>query len=252
MIYRHVFSIGIQAPPNSEIYFQKTRDFIHYLKYDLGWNIVGVSFDGYNSVDMRQQMELDGFKATIISLDRDDKGYNTFRNALAEKRIGMIDCNELTKEITALERNAHTGKIDHPAQSVRKDSEGRIIKSVGKDEADSLCGAVYNASISVNVDELDHMESITLTDGNVTLQVGQNAADQYFGFSTNALDGSVNMLPTTNSDVEEQLANDIQREIKNTQNILHKLKKDSPNTKLSDQQLIDMYSDFNDSGFLIF
>lgn len=45
IVYKHIFTIGIQAPPNSEIYFQKIRDFIHYLKYTCGWNIQGVSFD---------------------------------------------------------------------------------------------------------------------------------------------------------------------------------------------------------------
>lgn len=251
MIYKHIFSIGIQAPPNSEIYFQKTRDFIHYLKYELGWNICGVSFDGYNSVDMRQQMELDGFKATIISLDRDDKGYSTFRNALAEKRISMIDCPELTKEITALERNSNTGKIDHPPQSTHKDSEGRTIKSVGKDEADSVCGAVYNASISVDINELDYMEGVTLTDSMTTLNTGGNIADQFFGFTSNN-NGIIQMNENKDMDVEEQITNDIQREIKNTQNILTKLKKDSPNTKLTDQQLMDLYGDLDNDGFIIF
>ena len=45
MVFKHIFSIGIEAPANDEIYFQKIRDFIHYLKYDLGWNICGLSFD---------------------------------------------------------------------------------------------------------------------------------------------------------------------------------------------------------------
>ena len=45
IVYKHIFSICIQAPPNSEIYFQKIRDFIHYLKYTCEWNIQGVSFD---------------------------------------------------------------------------------------------------------------------------------------------------------------------------------------------------------------
>lgn len=252
MIYRHIFTVGIEAPPNSEISFQKIRDFIHYLKYDLGWNIAGVSFDGYNSVDMRQQMELDGFKATIISLDRDDKGYSTFRNALTEKRISMIDINELTKEITALERNATTGKIDHPPQAMRKEN-GKVIKSTGKDLADSVCGAVYNASISVDISELDYMEGITLYDSSVTLSGNQNVADQYFGFTNNNLTGGIQFMNNDDNQPNEQdIQNEIYNEINNMQNVINKIKADNPKTNLTNQQIKELYEDFSADDFLIF
>lgn len=251
MVYKHIFTIGIQAPPNSEIYFQKIRDFIHYLKYTCGWNIAGVSFDGFNSVDMRQQMELDGFKSTIISLDRDDKGYNTFRTALAEKRISMIDLPILTKEITALERNANTGKIDHPPQSVSHDSEGRVIKSVGKDEADSLCGAIYNASISVDMKTLDHMESVTIAEPISTLSNNNDIADQMFGF-TQGPNGVIQQIQQDNRDPEEIISDAINKQIKDNQEVLQKIKSSNKNTKLSDQELLDMYSEFDNGGFVIF
>lgn len=250
MVYKQIFTVGIEAPPNSEIMFQKIRDFIHWLKYDLGWNIVGVSFDGYNSVDMRQQMELDGFKATIISLDKDDKGYSTFRNALAEKRLSMIDCTELTKEITSLERNTTSGKIDHPPQTSKK-VDGKTIKSVGKDLADSLCGAVYNASISVDMNALDYMEGITLTDESSILKSSQTTADSYFGLSVD-----YNGVVSLNNDTqpltkEEQFNQAIQDGINDTRNILNSIKKANPETKLSDKQLQDLYNNFTNGDFLI-
>ena len=45
LVFRHLFSIGLQCPPNDELSMLKDKDFIHYLKYDLGWNIQGVSCD---------------------------------------------------------------------------------------------------------------------------------------------------------------------------------------------------------------
>lgn len=250
MVYRQIFTVGIEAPPNSEIFFQKIRDFIHWLKYELGWNIVGVSLDGYNSVDMRQQLELDGFRATIISLDKDDKGYSTFRNALAEKRLSMIDQNETTKEITALERNATTGKVDHPPQTVKR-VDGKVIKSVGKDLADSLCGAVYNASISVDMNMLDYMEGVTLTDPTSILSTTQNVADSYFGISVDNT-GVVTMTqPDVNISKEEELNLAIQQGINDTHSILNDIKKNNPDTKLSDKQLQELYSDFAGDDFLI-
>ena len=39
IVFRHVFTIGIECPPNDELSMIKVKDFIHYLKYELGWNI---------------------------------------------------------------------------------------------------------------------------------------------------------------------------------------------------------------------
>ena len=212
---------------------------------------------GYNSVDIRQQMELDNFKATILSLDRDDKGYMTFRNALVEKRISMIDCNELTKEITALERNATTGKIDHPVQTTSK-VDGKITKSVGKDISDSLCGAIYNATISVDINELDRLEGAILTSGNSTLLTTyENPADKYFNF-TQQLDQNEGIVGVTDEhkteeDIMSQINKQIDREINQNQAIISKVRADNPYTKLTDQQIIDLYGSINNGGdFLIF
>ena len=108
-----------------------------------------------------------------------------------------------------------------------------------------------NHGISVDINELDYMEGVTLTDSMTTLNTGGNIADQFFGFTTNN-NGTIQMNENEDMDVEEQITNDIQREIKNTQNILTKLKKDSPNTKLTDQQLMDLYGDLDNDGFIIF
>ena len=48
MAYRHVFNVEISAPKNDQIHFAKVREFLYYLKFHLGWNIRGVSADGFN------------------------------------------------------------------------------------------------------------------------------------------------------------------------------------------------------------
>lgn len=45
LVYRQLFTIGIQAPKGDQISFQKTREFIYYLKKQLGWNIQIVTTD---------------------------------------------------------------------------------------------------------------------------------------------------------------------------------------------------------------
>lgn len=120
MVFRHVFTIALQCPPNDELSMIKVKDFIHYLKYELGWNICGVSCDGYQSLMLLQSLKLDGFETREVSMDivknNEDIGYTTFRNTLVEKRISLLYIHELIREIINLEKNESTGKVDHPRQ----------------------------------------------------------------------------------------------------------------------------------------
>lgn len=134
IVFRHIFTIGLQCPPNDELSMIKVKDFIHYLKYDLGWNITGVSCDGYQSLMLLQSLKIDGFNAKEISMDivknNECTGYTTFRNTLVEQRIRIIKLQELVKEITNLEKNETTGRVDHPKQSIRVLEDGTVVKSV--------------------------------------------------------------------------------------------------------------------------
>lgn len=133
LVYRHVFSVAIQCPNGDEISFQKTRDFLYYLKYVLGWNIKGISLDGYQSADSKQLLITMGFDAVILSLDRSPEGYLTTKSAINEKRVGVLNIPELSEELINLERDNRSGKIDHPV-------DGR------KDMSDGFSGALANAT----------------------------------------------------------------------------------------------------------
>lgn len=398
MVFRHIFSVGLQCPPNDELSMIKVKDFIHYLKYDLGWNIAGVSCDGYQSLMLLQSLKLDGFNTKEVSMDivknKEDIGYTTFRNVLVEQRIKLLKLQELIKEITNLERNELTGKVDHPKQCLvgstkirladntyktilelkkdlengkdnyvlsyntlngkieprkilnvwytgkRKDmyrfifsngknvictsnhpflldgntyveakflalynifkcvdekvslinieelynteydvydlevdfthnfaldvgvfvhnsvkilDDGTRVKSVGKDISDSLGGAIYNATLSVDVNELDYMDSVILADGGLTtLTNSQNPADRFFGISRN-LDGSIKLQPEIkpSDDVNEEISKEIQKQINQSQQVVQQIRKDNPNTKLSNEQIKQLYDDFTDDGFII-
>lgn len=398
MVFRHIFSVGLQCPPNDELSMIKVKDFLHYLKYDLGWNIAGVSCDGYQSLMLLQSLKLDGFNAKEVSMDivknKEDVGYTVFRNVLVEQRIKLLKLNELIKEITNLERNELTGKVDHPKQCLvgstkirladntyktilelkkdlengkdnyvlsyntlngkieprkilnvwytgkRKDmyrfifsngknvictsnhpflldgntyveakflalynifkcvdekvslinieelynteydvydlevdfthnfaldvgvfvhnsvkilDDGTKVKSVGKDISDSLGGAIYNATLSVDINELDYMDNIILADGGLTtLTNSQNPADRFFGISRN-LDGSIKLQPEIkpSGDVNEEISKEIQKQINQSQQVVQQIRKDNPNTKLSNEQIKQLYDDFTDDGFII-
>ena len=134
--YRHIFSITIKAPTGDEISLEKTRQFIYNLKY-LGFNIKRISIDGFQSADTRQILDINGFDAIIISMDKlkdgEQPGYSTTRSAMNDGRVGMIRYEILEDELVRLQRDVSTGKVDHPIDG-------------SKDMADSFAGAIYNAS----------------------------------------------------------------------------------------------------------
>lgn len=134
MTYKHVFTVAIKAPQGTEISFEKTRRFIYWLRAN-SFNIVAISLDGFQSADMKQTLITQGFRdTTIISLDRSPDGYLALRSAMNDKRVALIQIDLLETELIQLQRDVHTGKLDHPADG-------------SKDCADSLAGALFNASL---------------------------------------------------------------------------------------------------------
>ena len=261
IVFRHVFSVGIQCPANDELSMIKVKDFIHYLKYDLGWNIAGVSCDGYQSLMLLQSLKLDGFNTKEVSMDiiknKECVGYTIFRNTLVEQRIRLIKCHTLLKEITNLEKNETTGKIDHPKQTTKILDDGTKIKSVGKDISDSLGGAVYNATLSVDLNELDYMENVTIANNSdmTTISGSNNVADELFGFSQN-FDGSISLnkdfdnSDNQDEDINTQIDEEINKTINQNRLVINKIKQNNK-TNLSDQEILDMYDELNNDGFII-
>lgn len=112
-VYEHLFSVGIQAPPGSEISLAKTRRFIYRLRA-MGLNIVIVSTDTFQSAEFHQLLKDKGFETAIRSLDRTPEGYKILRDAMSENRINLIRHARLENELIHLQRDTNTGKLDHP------------------------------------------------------------------------------------------------------------------------------------------
>lgn len=133
LLYKHIFTVGIQAPQGSEISLEKTRKFIYYLKAS-GFNIKAVSIDGFQSADTRQLLLSQGYDCTIVSLDKTPQGYMALRSAMNDGRIGVIQIDLLETELVQLQRDVQTSKLDHPIDG-------------SKDLSDSLAGALWNATL---------------------------------------------------------------------------------------------------------
>lgn len=138
LFFELAFSVSIKAPKGRQISFEKNRNFIRWLR-DVGFNVQTVSTDQFQSYDLRQQLEAEGFNCEMISVDRVEPNthiclpYQFFKNVLYEQRVDMFDSSNMIEEIVNLERNINTGKVDHPSGGA-------------KDAADSFCGAIFSAS----------------------------------------------------------------------------------------------------------
>ena len=113
-VYAQVFSVGIKAPPGTEISLAKNRRFIYWLK-SVGFNIAIISTDTFQTAESHQILRDKGFTTAIRSLDRTPEGYKTLRDAMMEQRISLIHYARLENELIYLQHDTHTGKLDHPA-----------------------------------------------------------------------------------------------------------------------------------------
>ena len=247
IVFRHVFTLGIKCPANDELSMIKVKDFLHYLKYTLGWNIAGVSCDGYQSLMLLQSLRLDGFNTKEVSMDivKDNEsiGYTTFRNTLVEKRIKLLKLDTLIKELINLEKNESTGKVDHPKQSIHIDKDtGELIKSVGKDLADSLGGAIYNATLSVDIKELDNISNVILSANQDTNNI----------FSFIHPFQNTDLLPNENKDLLDNIDDELELQQTKEKELIDNLRKVNPNIRLTDAELLNIYNNANSTGTIIF
>lgn len=134
-IVRHDFLLSVKAMAGQEIPFSKLRAFIVFLRNSLGFNIVLVSTDGFQSVEFRQMLRQQGFNTELLSVDKIKDPYLAWKRAVLEGRNYLPKLELLKHEMKYLE---DTGKkIDHPEG---KDGHG---KEYSKDLADAAAGSFW-------------------------------------------------------------------------------------------------------------
>lgn len=130
------FMLRIHPPVGSEIDLSKIRSFVLFLSTI--YNIVSVTFDGFQSADSRQLLAKDGIPTGLLSVDRTDTQYLTLRNAFFERRLFYYQYQPALDELLDLQHDFERGKVDHPDKA----SDGGPGR---KDVADALCGSVWGA-----------------------------------------------------------------------------------------------------------
>lgn len=154
------FMLRINPPPKPDsISFGKIRDFIIWLKYVKKVNIQKVTFDQFQSAQMRQELEEAGITTGYLSVDRTSTPYDILRNLLQDHRVKTYAYEPFRQELFALieSRNmAGVAKIDHP-------------KKGSKDVSDAVAGAVFTA-----VDTEDKTDVTTQSLNEVFVTVNKN------------------------------------------------------------------------------
>lgn len=127
------FMLEIKPPkkPN-QISFAKIRDFIVYLRREMGIQFELITADQFQSAQLLQELGDLNFTAGRLSVDRDTKAYDSLASLYYEGRLKHYNYKKYQFELFSLIRYPAKRKIDH----VSKNS---------KDITDSVAGSVFNA-----------------------------------------------------------------------------------------------------------
>lgn len=131
-IVRVDFMAGIEREVvygDDEVPIWKIRDFLLWLR-EKGLNVVKVSFDSFQSLDMIQLLQKRGFKVEKLSVDRTDEQYLNLVTLYLERRIRHPENVVYRRELFGLEWDRVKRKVDHPTGGT-------------KDVADAVAGAVW-------------------------------------------------------------------------------------------------------------
>ena len=121
--------MAIEAKPGHEVAIYKIKNLITDLR-SRGYPIAKVSMDGYQSVNLRQDLSLLGFEAEEISVDRKKDPYYNMKNAILESRYNGVRHPIFDDELRRLIDGEK--KIDHPMDG-------------SKDVTDAVCGSLWSA-----------------------------------------------------------------------------------------------------------
>lgn len=162
-VFKTDLVIAIKAKNGQEVPIYKIKEFIIAL-VSRGYFIATVTMDGFQSSNLRQDLQIEGIETDYLSTDRSKDPYTTLRNAMFEGRYSGPSHPILIKEVREL---VDTGpKLDHPP-------------SGSKDLSDAVAGSIYASykymdkfSIATKAEQyLEAMTKISEGSGSVYHQI---------------------------------------------------------------------------------
>lgn len=118
------------AQPGKDIQFAELRERYIYGLHARGFHVQKVTFDQWNSVEMRQVLEGQGFSTDEISADKTTGPYDTLIELVLNNRLDYYNHPVFVKELEALQTTGT--KYDHP-------------KKGSKDVTDAVACAAFTA-----------------------------------------------------------------------------------------------------------
>jgi len=120
-----------KAHPGGEVNFEVVRDSILDFIDARGFKVELITFDGYQSVQMKQSLEARGIVVDDQSVDRTREAYETWQDAMYEGRFVSYYISDLVDDEIPFLIDFKGRKIEHR-------------KGGGKDGSDAVAGAVNN------------------------------------------------------------------------------------------------------------
>lgn len=103
------------------------------------------------------------------------------------------------------------------------------------------------------MNELSYLDSVSLVESNTSLS-DENTVNRMFGYSQDKLTGEIVMnTDSGNKPIDLDVSEDMfEAELEKEANIAQEIRKANKGTKLSDKQLVDLYTQMNGDGMVIF
>jgi hypothetical protein len=123
------FEADFRTIPPREIQIRWVRSLAFDL-YKRGFNIVSLTYDGFQSKDSMQILQLHGIESSRVSTDISEDPWKTLRDLANDGRLSFPRSDLLLEELRHLGR--YNGKVDHPSGK-------------SKDLADAFACSVFGA-----------------------------------------------------------------------------------------------------------
>ena len=123
-------AMSIEPNAGEGVDLANVRKWVSRLKTKYQYPIKVVSYDGWNSLESRQEWKKQGMMTVVTSVDKTTAPYEALREAIYDQRIALYPNEVLQSELNELEHDRAKKKVDHPPNG-------------SKDVSDAVCGAYY-------------------------------------------------------------------------------------------------------------
>jgi hypothetical protein len=146
--YDFMLKINPPKKPN-KISLSKVRDFIVYLRNELGIKFEIITADQFQSAQLLQELNELGFNTGSLSVDRTPDAYLSFTNLMYEERVKLYDYEPFKKELFNVVYYPAKRKVDHTVNG-------------SKDVADSVVGSAFNAIKSLDKTDTNEQSLVNM------------------------------------------------------------------------------------------